>query len=145
DGDFGLASGARSDGTYERVWYKQPIAPEEITFESGVFLLTEAKAEAFTAPPVSPAAPVSSPVSPPQPEIMRDSGEPPGGGIQPPIALASPPAPQVKTLHLTGTVPPESWNRFGTKILPKLRAANGDLKVEISLSVSLDGQLVLPL
>ena len=39
------------------------------------------------------------------------------------------------TLRLTGIVPPEVWNRLGTKILPKLRSLD-DLKVGIEFSAS---------
>src|SRR5208337_4189961 len=38
-GDFSLASGQKPDGTYERVWYSEPVAYEEVAFEAGVFLL----------------------------------------------------------------------------------------------------------
>jgi hypothetical protein len=38
-------------------------------------------------------------------------------------------------LRLVGTVPPEVWNRLGTKILPKLRAGT-DLKVGLEFSVT---------
>jgi len=37
-GDFGLASGQKTDGTYERVWYSEPISPDEVVFEANVFL-----------------------------------------------------------------------------------------------------------
>src|SRR4030066_2465497 len=46
-GDFGLASGQRSDGTYERIWFEEQISSDEVTFEAGVFLLTKAKAKAL--------------------------------------------------------------------------------------------------
>ena len=38
------------------------------------------------------------------------------------------------TLHLAGTVPPEVWNRLGTKILPKLRSGE-ELRVGVEFSV----------
>lgn len=38
-------------------------------------------------------------------------------------------------LRLVGTVPPEVWNRLGTKILPKLRSGSG-LKVGVYFSVT---------
>jgi hypothetical protein len=43
------------------------------------------------------------------------------------------------TLRLVGTVPPEVWNHFGTKILPKLRSGL-ELKIglEFSVTVSAD-------
>jgi hypothetical protein len=34
-----------------------------------------------------------------------------------------------------GTVPPEVWNRLGTKILPKLRSGS-DLKIELEFAVT---------
>jgi len=46
-GDFGLASGRKPDGTYERVWFREPVAADEVAFESGVFLLTKARAQAL--------------------------------------------------------------------------------------------------
>ena len=44
-GDFGLASGAREDGSFERMWYAEQINTEEVAFEADVFLLTRSKAE----------------------------------------------------------------------------------------------------
>jgi len=43
----------------------------------------------------------------------------------------------MKTLRLVGVMPPEVWNRFGTKVLPKLRSG-GDLKLGVDFTVSLD-------
>ena len=44
-GDFGLASGPKPEGGYERLWFSEPIPSDEIAFESGVVLLKKAKAE----------------------------------------------------------------------------------------------------
>ena len=44
------------------------------------------------------------------------------------------------TLRLKGTVPPEVWNRLGTRILPKLRSGD-DLRVGVEFSVSVDAGL----
>jgi len=44
-GDFGLASGQKSDGTYDRVWFGEQISPDEVGFEPNVFLLTKVKAK----------------------------------------------------------------------------------------------------
>src|SRR5262249_42715869 len=41
-GDFGLGSGQKSDGSYERLWFKELVAPDEVAFEAGVFLLRKA-------------------------------------------------------------------------------------------------------
>ena len=36
-GDFGLASGQKPDGTYERVWFEEPVSPDEVAFMPWVF------------------------------------------------------------------------------------------------------------
>lgn len=41
-----------------------------------------------------------------------------------------------KTIRLVGSIPPEVWNRLGTKVLPKLRSEGTDVKVGIELSVT---------
>jgi hypothetical protein len=50
------------------------------------------------------------------------------------------PGTTTKTFRIWGDVPPEIWNRPGTKILPKLRRGS-DTKIGIEFSVTIDGQL----
>ncbi len=124
NGDFGLASGAKDGGTYDRLWYAEPVGADEVAFEPSVFLLTKSKAQELKArtaeePPGPPPGP------PPEP--------PPGPGPEPGPGPA--PGAEATTLRLVGTVPPEVWNRLGTKILPKLRSGD-DLSVGIEFSVS---------
>ena len=142
-GDFGLASGhlpaatgaaqaGKPDGGFERVFFNEFTDPADVTFESGVFLLLKAKAQALKAkseptfgPEPSPGPkpqPVSAPV--PRPEDIPEPG----------------PALSKRTFRISGDVPPEIWNRLGTKILPKLRSGS-DLKIGIDFSVTVDGQL----
>ncbi len=127
-GDFGLASGQRPDGTYERVWFQELVAADEVAFESGVFLLTKAKAQALEA-----GVPVPAPGPGPQPGLPM-----PGPGPGP----APGPGPDVrsKTIRLVGAVPPEVWNRLGTKVLPRLRAGS-DLRVGVDFSVTVNNDL----
>jgi hypothetical protein len=128
-GEFGLASGRQADGNYERMWFCEPVAPEEVAFEAGVFLLTKAKAQALRAAVTEPA------VGPDLvPAVVEPSPLP-----QPSPSPEPSPAPeaQTRTIRLTGTVPPEVWNRLGTKILPKLRSGS-DLRVGIDFAVAVD-------
>jgi hypothetical protein len=124
-GDFGLASGKTPDGHYERVWYAEPLAPEEVSFESNVFLLLKAKAlKTKTAPQPGPedtAQPIPQPLPPSLPDPQPAS------------------SPQEKTLRLVGTVPPEIWNRLGVKLLAKLRTGE-NLKVGVDFSVTVKGE-----
>jgi hypothetical protein len=126
-GDFGLASGPKADGTYERVWCEEPVTADEVAFESGVFLLTKAKAQALKA-----GAPAPIPGPEPQPGPPRPG---PGPGPEPEPGPEPAPGVQTKTIRLVGAVPPEVWNRLGTKVLPKLRSGS-DLKVGIDFSVT---------
>jgi len=65
-GEFGLASGAKPDGTFQRVWFAEPVGPEEVSFEYNVFLLRKDKAKMLKAVP----KPTAEPVPPtPQPEF----------------------------------------------------------------------------
>jgi hypothetical protein len=128
-GDFGLASGSRSDGTYDRVWFEELLSPDEVSFEANVFLLAKAKAKALKT------RSITGPVIEPEPK-PDEKGLP----VTEPVSEPNPvPTPQTVTLHLRGSIPPEMWNRLGTKLIPKLRSGS-DLKAEVSFSVAVDGK-----
>jgi hypothetical protein len=128
-GDFGLASCQKPDGIYERVWFQEPIASDEVAFESGVFLLMKAKAKALKSGviPGPGAVPSPGPTVGPEPE----------GGPGPTPAPEPVTGVQTKTLRIVGTIPPEIWNRLGTKIIPKLKSGS-ELKIGVDFSVVLD-------
>lgn len=130
-GDFGLASGQKSDGTYDRVWFQEPITADEITFESDVFLLTKAKAQALKA---------GVPAAAPEPELPSPPVPGTGPGSEPEAAPGPAPGVQAKIIRLVGTVPAEVWNRLGTKVLPKLRSGS-DLRVVVDFSVTVNRNL----
>jgi hypothetical protein len=46
-GEFGLASGPKPDGGYERLWLQELVPLDEVAFERGVFLLRKSIAEAL--------------------------------------------------------------------------------------------------
>ena len=129
-GEFGLASGAKDYGTYGRLWYAEPIGQEEVEFESSVFLLTKGKAEELKAVPGDPGPPPPVLDADPKvnPELETETCEEPTQ------------VPPKTTLRLSGTVPPEVWNRLGTRVLPKLRSGD-DLSVGIEFSVNVSSQL----
>ena len=116
-GQTGLTSEEREE------LYAEPIRQEEVAFESSVFLLTKAKAEALKVPPEGT----------PQPHPGLTPSQIPGPDPEPDPEPT--PDESKMTLRLTGIVPPEVWNRLGTKILPKLRSLD-DLKVGIEFSAS---------
>ncbi len=124
-GDFGLASGIEKDGSYTKVWYKEFISPDDITFEKNVFLLLKSKAESRISAPSASAAPT---------EVKLEEAVSPAvvssvDNTQSPIEAAS------ARLEITGGLPFEIWNRFGSKILPKIKSAE-DFSIGISITLS---------
>lgn len=128
-GDFGLASGKKTDGTYERMWFQELVPPDEVAFDAGVFLLRKAAAESLRTGQPAPTDHIPEPE--PGPTATPTSGPTPGSGPERTTLM--------RTLRLSGNVPPEVWNRLGTKILPKLRSGS-ELKIglEFSVTVSAD-------
>jgi len=140
-GDSGLASGQRPDGTFERIWWNELVPPDEVTFEGDVFLLTKARAKVLKAAPEQTGVGVgpggATIVEPVEPEKEVPEKEP---GLTAPAAK--------RTLRISGSVPPEAWNRLGTRLIPKLRlgqdlklGVNATLIVDISMASSLKKDL----
>jgi hypothetical protein len=125
-GDFGLASGSRPDGSYDRVWFVEPVGYDEVSFEAGVFLLLKTKAKTLKSTPEPSQKPGTVTTPEPRPEPIPEP-EPTQGLM-------------TRTFSISGQVPPEIWNRLGTKILPKLRSG-ADLKVGITFSVTVDSEV----
>ncbi|MGA7500475.1 MAG: DUF499 domain-containing protein, partial [Isosphaeraceae bacterium] len=123
-GEFGLASGPKPEGGYERLWYSEPITSDEIAFESGVVLLMKAKAEELKKKPL----PTTGDTKPP--------GDPKPTVVKPPVVVP-PTGPTTTTITLSGNIPAELWNRLGTRVLPKLRTGK-DLKIGIDFSVTVE-------
>ena len=121
--DFGFASGRTEDGGFQRLWYGEPLGAAEISFEADVFLLTKAKAAALKVQP--------KPSPEPRPEPKPDPEPDPDPQPTPDVSDT--------VFTLAGSVPPEVWNRLGTKLLPKLRSGK-HLSVGIDLAVTVDSQ-----
>jgi hypothetical protein len=131
-GEFGLASGQKPDGSYERVWFNEPLSSEEVAFESSVFLLLKATARTLKTPPEP--APVRTAGQVPEVKPVTPPTEGPGPGPGP-----TPGAP-TQTFRISGDVPPEVWNRLGTRVLPKLRGGSG-VRIGIEFTVTVDSGL----
>jgi Protein of unknown function (DUF499) len=135
--EFGLVSGQTPEGTYQRLWFNELVGPEEVTFDAGVFLLTRARAQALKSHSGTTASiPRSGPSLFSPPASAEQSAA--GGGAAEATSAPSPEVPEtaLRTLRLVGEIPSEQWNRLGTKLLPKLRAA-GELEIQIEFSVTI--------
>ncbi len=94
-------------------------------FDPGVFLLTKARAIALKSGTPRERE-IEAPVEPQRQRPTDDEIKKPGET-----------GAQTKTFRLSGTIPPEIWNRLGTKLLPKLRSGQ-DLTVGVEFSVTVD-------
>ena len=137
DGEFGLASGDKGGGDYERMWYEEPVGTDEVAFESEVFLLTKDKAQRLRASALDPKRAQPGDQTGPSTATGPDPVPPTDEEAQVGSCMRTG---RKSTLLLRGTVPPELWNRLGTRILPKLRSGE-DLSVGIEFSVSVDASL----
>ena len=125
--EFGLASMVKDDGRYERLWYGDLVASDEVAFENDVYLLTRKKAEAARKQEKKP---------PPAP--VDDFGKDDPDPVPPLPVEPDPPTPaRTTTLRLTGSVPPESWNRLGASIIARMRAGGKPMQAAIDLSVTM--------
>lgn len=140
-GEFGLGSGPKPGGGYERLWFSEPIPSDEIAFESGVLLLKKAKAEALKKRPASTPADQSHPGDPESTGVTptgEETGKGTGGTTSEQGPVDSPKTgPTTKTMTLSGNIPAEVWNRLGTRVLPKLRTGK-NLKIGIDFSVTVE-------
>jgi len=132
-GEFGIASGLANDGVYERIWFNEQIPQEEISFDADIYLVRKNKAvllkgptspekvgETFFTPPRE--IPPLRTVVPAQTELEKIS--------------------EVKTLYISGIIPPEIWNLLGTKFLPRLHQGK-DMSIEVNFRINIDGQYAL--
>jgi hypothetical protein len=130
-GDFGLASGQRPDGSYNRVWWSELLAPDEISFEGDVFLLTKTRAKALKAA-LEPAA-----IGTGTGETTIIERETETGAKEEEKKPEGPVGPATRTLRVSGPIPPEVWNRLGTRLIPKLKSGS-DLQLLFTAKLTVD-------
>lgn len=112
------------------MWFEETLPTDEVAFDADVYLVRKSKAKILKTKP-EPTTDVGD-----QPSIVEP--EP----ITPETETLSPTATATKrTLHITGSIPPEVWNRLGTKLLPKLRAG-ADLRLGLDFTVDLNADQV---
>jgi Protein of unknown function (DUF499) len=133
-GDFGLASGEQPGGAFTRLWFKEPepISADEVVFDGQTYLLLPSVATKLKAAEQPPAAKVPT-------------KEAAGGGAAVDVDVGLEPkptreaAPRVgsRRIRLSGSIPPEIWNRVGTRLLPKFRGGTR-LNVSVGFEVEVD-------
>jgi hypothetical protein len=130
NGEFGYASGAQGNG-YSRVWFKELLPQEEISFDSDVYLLLpkvaqELKAGAAQHVTVVTEKPTEGEVDKPEGWFCGLPPGEPGTG-----------KPAQRTVTIQGAIPTEVWNRLGRTLIPKLKAGS-ELSVALNVSVQVE-------
>ncbi len=142
-GDFGFASGQKQEGGYSRLWFREMLPPDEVSFDSDVYLVLPRTAEAYRAD--QPTVAVVDSRNQSAATGTGACGSTMGGPLfEPPTksddgAAALEPTPK-RRLHISGEIPTEVWQRLGRTLIPKLKSGN-DLRValDVSLSVGSEG------
>lgn len=133
-GDFGFASGQKPEGGFARIWFSELLPPEEISFDSDVYLVLSMVAQQLK-DSKGRLAVVETPLLA-SPVLVEAVAEGPLFG-QPSPTSGSPVSPRVRTLRIVGEIPTEVWNRLGRTLLPKLKAA-GEVKLSIDARIEVE-------
>lgn len=133
-GEFGLASGGDPATGFTRVWFFEPLPADEVAFEPDVYLLTKSRAKALKAGEGlgGASAPPQGPADGTPDRIKETIG-------QDEVTEHAPAGETKRTVQITGSIPPEVWNRIGTKLIPKLRSG-ANLRVGVEFSIEIDSK-----
>jgi hypothetical protein len=129
NGDFGYASGAKGNA-YSRVWFRDLLPQEEISFDSDVYLLLPQRAHELKAGVQA----VEVVLEPTEGGV---TGGQPGPLFAPPTGVGGAPSARERTLTIRGEIPTEVWNRLGRTLIPKLKTGN-ELVMKLDVSVQVD-------
>jgi hypothetical protein len=133
NGDVGYASGSKGDGN-SRVWFRELLPQEEISFDSDVYLLLPKRAQELKAA-------VQAVEVVPEATKANAVGVEAGAGplFEPPKTGAVAVAVRERTLTIRGEIPTEVWNRLGRTLIPKLKTGNElVMKLDVSVQVESD-------
>ena len=113
------------DGQYRRDWFREDVGSAEIAFEADVYLLTKSLAEKLKSTEITPVPPSGPEPTPPETPATPECPHPDG------ITVAH------AIISVAGSISPEQWNRLGTRLLPKMRAA-GTVTATIRLEIEIE-------
>jgi hypothetical protein len=142
-GDFGFASGLKPEGEYSRVWFNELLPPEEISFDSDVYLLLGKTAAELKK--LNGRLMVVEPSATGVPTEAGIGSELPAGPLvgrrdEASSAGAPPSEAKTRTLRISGEIPTEVWNRLGRTLLPKLKSGTElHLAIDASIQIEADG------
>ena len=126
--------GKAEDGSYEPFHWQGGLTPGDVEFSDDMFLIKREDAEAYKARRSAPAPEAARPASGPLPTDLGAARAPVAAA--PPEPPSTPPPPRNLTrLSWSGTIPPQKWMNFYTKVLSRFAtvpALKLTLRVEVT-------------
>ena len=114
-----------------------PRVPEEIEFVYDAFVVRKDRAKALRASVMTTSAAAVQATMPGAPVPSEFTLVSPDSGQPTTLDAGVSTVPTKILLRVKGAIPPELWNGFGSKIIPKLRSAE-QLKALVELTVEVD-------
>ena len=136
-GDFGFASGAKSESGFSRVWFNELLPSEEISFDSDVYLLLGKTALGLKTSKGRLAVVDPGAETPIEPDNLESQVSGPLFVKPDATTEATATATKAKTLRISGEIPTEVWNRLGRTLIPKLKTGK-ELHLAIDVSVQIE-------
>jgi hypothetical protein len=136
-GEFGFASGPQPGGSYSRVWFEEPLPPEEITFDAEVFLLTKPEAKRLKGGEAAKQKPEEFTLTGGYVEPVPSGGPLSTSERSDGTAAAAATAPASQIIRLSGNIPTEVWTRLGRTLIPKLKSGT-DLRLGLEIELSIE-------
>ena len=142
-GELGFATGQRPEGGFNRVWFKEPVPAEEIEFGYDSFVVRKDRVKALREKAAAAAATPTQTTLPAEPKptteftLVNPEIDTSNGSTEAPTA-------RKMILRVKGPLPPELWNTFGRKIVPKLRSGeNLQACIDLTAEITPEGAPVL--
>ncbi len=130
-GEFGLAMDQRADGSYERLWFSETVDPEDIRFDPHTYLVKRDRAAALkSSPPPDETDDSTATKTRTQKDTSADKSEDTDRPESTELVSA-----RAVSLRLQGDIPPEVWNKMGTRLISKLNKQGQKLQITFNASV----------
>jgi hypothetical protein len=121
-----------------RVWFREIISPEDVSFDIGIYLLRRDRAESVSASAAKPFSPVAGST---EGSSAADGGNAAASTTAATHETEAVTGEEAYTLTVIGEIPPELWNKVGIRNIPKLRAAQSEPHLSVNFALDTKGEL----
>lgn len=127
--------GKTTDGRYEPFEFETGFAANQVEISDDVFIVAKETAEKYRNLKTSGrGVQDSAPVQTTEPADTQTSGKIPATGDESGTLISVPATPKVKKMCWSGSVPPQKWTTFYTRVISRFATGSG-LKITINVDV----------